>query len=140
MSKTTISFSRTSLNKTIIISVGILLVVGFIWFFATSSSQTTAATGDAVTMVNGIQIIQITARGGYKPNNINAKSNVPTSLWIQTTNTFDCSASVTIPKLNVRENLPNTGNTEIKIPEQASGTTLTGVCSMGMYSFKINFN
>jgi hypothetical protein len=35
--------------------------------------------------------------------------------------------------------LPMSGLTEIEIPPQAPGTTLTGTCAMGMYRLNIKF-
>jgi plastocyanin domain-containing protein len=74
------------------------------------------------------------------PQNTNAKANTPTVLKVNTQGTFDCSASLVIPDLGYKQFLPPQGTTEITIPPQKPGTSLTGVCSMGMYNFTINFN
>lgn len=86
------------------------------------------------------QTITITAKGGYSPRNTTAKAGISTTLKIQTSGTFDCSSSLVIPSLKYRKSLPPTGETIVEIPPQKAGTTIRGLCSMGMYSFTLNFN
>jgi plastocyanin domain-containing protein len=86
------------------------------------------------------QVIEIDAKGGYSPRAITAKADIPTTLKVTTRGTFDCSSALTIPSIGYRTNLPPSGVTEIEVPPQTSGSTLQGICQMGMYSFAINFN
>ena len=88
---------------------------------------------------SGIQTLEITAKGGYRPITSELRAEAPALLRIITNSTFDCSSSLTIPALDYRTHLPMTGTTEISIPPQPVGTTLTGLCGMGMYSFTIRF-
>ena len=91
-----------------------------------------------VKMIDGKQIIEINARGGYSPNVSVAKADLPTILRINTNGTFDCSSSVRIPSLNISKYLPATGITDIDLGKQAV-STLSGMCGMGMYRFQIVF-
>lgn len=102
-----------------------------------SSSQQTAAANN-VTVVDGKQIIEIKAKGGYNPRKSIAKAGMPTILRFDTSGTFDCSSSVRIPSMNISKVLPQTGTTDIDIgtPELA---TLQGTCGMGMYPFEVEF-
>ncbi len=93
-----------------------------------------------VSVVDGKQIIEINAKGGYSPRVTTAKADIPTILKLNTRGTFDCSASLIIPKIGYQKNLPPSGVTAVEIPPQKSGSTLRGLCGMGMYSFRINFN
>lgn len=93
----------------------------------------------AVTMQNGKQIISITAKGGYWPKTINAKAGIDSILKIKTQNTFDCSSSIFIPSLGVRDVLQPSGTKEVAITPQKTGDVINGTCSMGMYSFQIIF-
>ena len=99
--------------------------------------------GDAlptnVSSVAGKQTIEISAKGGFSPRATTAKADTPTTLKIKTSGTFDCSSSVSIPKLGYQTNLPSTGETVVDVPPQKAGSTLTGLCAMGMYSFTIRF-
>jgi len=91
------------------------------------------------TIVNGIQIVDITAKGGYSPRVVVAKAGIPTVVRIATRDTFDCSASVVIPKLSYQKFLRSSGTEEIQITAKQATGTLQGLCSMGMYNFKIKF-
>jgi plastocyanin domain-containing protein len=104
-----------------------------------SGSQERGVLEPTATIVDGKQYVDITARGGYWPREIKAKSGVPTILRVATKGTFDCSAYLVIPTIGYRNSLPQTGVTEIPIPPQQAGSTFVGTCSMGMYSFAIKF-
>jgi plastocyanin domain-containing protein len=91
-----------------------------------------------VSVVDGKQIIEIKAKGGYSPRVSTAKAGIPTILRFDTNGTFDCSASVRIPNMNVFEVLPNSGSKDIDLGTPKTGT-LQGSCGMGMYPFQINF-
>jgi plastocyanin domain-containing protein len=93
-----------------------------------------------VQMVDGKQVITITAKGTYSPRFTTAKAGVPTVIKMATRGTFDCTAALTIPSLSYEKNLPPSGETLIDVPPQKAGTTLRGVCAMGMYNFSIAFN
>ena len=122
-----------------VIAAALVSVVGVVMF-----TRGGAKAGDTmqtnVSIVGGSQIIEISAKGGYSPQNITAKAGTPTTLKIKTSGTFDCSSSLTIPKLDYQTNLPPSGETVVVVPPQKAGSTLTGLCSMGMYSFTIRFN
>lgn len=95
---------------------------------------------ETVRIENGIQVITITAKGGFSPEHIEAKSGLPTELHVLTNGTYDCSSTLVIPTLGYSEALKPTGTETIVLaPEQAMGT-LNGTCGMGMYSFDIAFN
>jgi plastocyanin domain-containing protein len=127
----------------IVVIVLLVAVVITLAIFSSKSANTggtgTASASSAVSSVNGVQYIDLTARGGYFPSDITAKANTPTVLRVKTANTFDCSSSIVIPSLNYRNNLPSTGTTEITIPPQSANYVLQGTCIMGMYRFNIRF-
>ena len=120
-----------------------LIVGGTILFIGNGSSSSKKATVQAenihnVNIVDGKQIIEINAKGGYSPRLSAAKSNTPTILRFNTNGTFDCSASVRIPSLNISKILPNSGATDIDLGNPKLGT-LQGTCGMGMFRFEIDF-
>lgn len=135
--------------KSIIISLTIFLfIIGGTFLFLRDESKnekvnfrpqnTQAIDPKNVTIENGVQIIKITARGGYQPRQSLAQSGIPTVLRIDTNGTFDCSASIRIPALKISQILPQSGTTDIDLGSPTAGT-LSGTCGMGMYSFEINF-
>lgn len=93
-----------------------------------------------VSVVDGKQIVEIGAKGGYSPRITTAQAGIPTVIKVSTRGTFDCSSALTIPQIGYSNNLPPSGVTEIEVPAQEAGAKLQGICSMGMYNFSINFN
>jgi plastocyanin domain-containing protein len=126
--------------KTVVLSVIVALVlIGGALMLEKSGSQSEEVTPqNNVSIVNGTQIVDIRAKGGYQPNKSVAQAGIPTIIRFNTKGTFDCSASVRIPSLNVSKILPQSGQTEISIGSQNPGT-LVGSCGMGMYPFEIEF-
>lgn len=106
---------------------------------APSASADIAGAPTNVVMAEGIQTIRINAKGGYAPRTTKAQANTPTVLNVVTNGTYDCSLALSIPAVGFRQNLPASGTTPITLPPQVPGTTIKGVCSMGMYSFSVTF-
>lgn len=127
--------------KSIFVSVAfsVLLVGGAFWLVSLNPDAVNDGVESAVSISDGKQVIDISAKGGYSPRLVTAKAGMPTILRVSTNGTFDCSASLVIPKLSYQKFLQPSGKEDIIIaPEQAQGT-LQGLCSMGMYNFQIKF-
>ncbi|MDD2657504.1 MAG: cupredoxin domain-containing protein [Candidatus Pacebacteria bacterium] len=127
-------------TKTIIAFAISAVLIG--WAFLISSKPSNSADAGApptAVIVDGTQIIDITAKGGYSPRVVTAKAGVPTILRMRTNGTFDCSASVVIPKLSYQKFLQPSTVEEISISAAQAQGTLQGLCSMGMYNFQIKF-
>ena len=130
--------------KTTAISILIagVLIGGAIVFSSGNKNSGSDTTQDAnnVSIIDGKQIITINAKGGYSPRVTTAKADMPTIIKVATNGTFDCSSALTIPSLGYRANLPPSGSTDVEVPPQKAGTTMRGLCAMGMYNFSVNFN
>lgn len=127
---------------TLAIMVSVIVIVVAIFFVGRNNNAGNSAPAEIannVTVVDGKQIIEISAKGGYSPKVSTAKAGLPTVVKVTTKATFDCSSALTIPSLNYRKNLPPSGETTIDLPAQAAGSTLQGICAMGMYNFSIKF-
>lgn len=140
------------------IGFAILVGIGIVLFFvgakintpiaqtqatATAPEASTAATeASAAASVDkkAAQIVHIDVKGGYTPHVSHAQADKPVILELATKNTYDCTASIHIPSLQLRKFLPATGVTSIHIPPQKKGSTLIVLCAMGMYSFDIQFD
>lgn len=116
--------------------VGALFVFGGNGQKVTGTSAGAPTTGSNVEIVNGKQIVSISVNGGYTPGSSVAKAGIPTVLRFKTSDSFDCSSGVRIPSLNISQDLPSTGTTDIDVGTLAAGT-LSGTCSMGMYKFSV---
>jgi plastocyanin domain-containing protein len=125
--------------KGIIISSVIagLLLLGAI-MLSSKKTPSTEASVNNVSVIDGKQIVEIKAKGGYQPRTSVGKAGIPTVIRFNTDGTFDCSASVRIPSLNISKILPQSGSVDIDIGIPQAGI-LRGTCGMGMYPFAIDF-
>lgn len=134
---------KSTAIKHVSISATILVVFFFgIVFIRLTSANTSDAfyTSGTVTIVDGVQIINLNARLGFNPSRIQAQSNIPTKLIVETKNTFDCTAYLNIPQINFSKFLPPTGLTEIDLHSMQSGEELEGYCGSNTYKFVIRFS
>lgn len=123
-----------------LILVLVLLMGGYLvrsLWSAGSDITSEVPRGNNVSIVDGQQIITLSAKGGYLPGVSVAKAGIPTILRVETKGTFDCSSAIRIPSLKVAKNLPATGSTDLALGSLESGT-IQGNCGMGMYPFQIN--
>lgn len=129
------------MKTTIAIIITVLLIGGAIIFTNKNNSSikpNEESNVQNVSILDGKQIIEIKAKGGYTPRVSIAKAGIPTIVRFNTNGTFDCSASVRIPSLNIFSVLSNSGSKDIDLGIQKVGT-LQGSCGMGMYPFEIQF-
>lgn len=96
--------------------------------------------GDNVSIQDGKQVVEITAKGKYAPRLTTAQADMPTVLKVRTQGTFDCTAALTVPAVSYKAMLEPTGVAVIEIPPQKPGAVVQGVCAMGMYNFQVKFN
>jgi plastocyanin domain-containing protein len=131
-------------SSTIVIAIAIVLVSGYAFsqransgsLSGTELSASTAPSSN-VAVENGQQVVTITAKGGYTPTSSTVQAGVPTVIRFNTSGTFDCSAAVRIPDLNVSTTLPSNGSKDISIGTLEAGSVVQGTCGMGMYRFEV---
>lgn len=121
------------------ILVAVVLIGGAFAFTGKKSDTASTTNANNVTVVDGKQIVEISAKGGYHPRKSIAKAGMPTIIRFDTNGTFDCSSTVRIPSMNISKSLPQTGTTDIDVGSQEVAT-LHGTCGMGMYPFEVQFN
>ena len=129
------------MKSTTIAILGAAIIIGGAIVLTSRGGPATAeaiAPANNVTIVDGKQIITIQVKGGYTPKKSTAKLGVRTILRFTTNGTFDCTSGVRIPSMGISKTLPSTGTTDIDIGSPTVAT-LQGVCSMGMYSFEVDF-
>lgn len=129
------STSFSLIVAAVIIAGTLLIVTGG---GSSSQEESTDTPAQNVTIANGIQTIEIKAKGGYWPRKSVAQAGIPTILKINTGGTYDCSAAIRIPSLGIAKMLPPNGSTDLDIGTPQAGK-LNGTCGMGMYNFQINF-
>lgn len=129
------------MKTTIISIVAVIVLIGGALVLTRGNSQDSsvpAAKANNVTVVDGKQIIEIQAKGGYLPRKSIAKAGISTVLRFETKGTFDCSSSMRIPSMGISKILPQSGITDVDIGTQQIAT-LQGTCGMGMYPFEVEF-
>jgi len=114
------------------------LIGGAILYTGVRSNGAAEAPANNVSVVDGKQIIEISARGGYYPKKSTAQAGMPTLVRFVTNGTYDCSGAVRIPSLGFSKVLPPSGVTEANLGVPRAGV-LRGMCAMGMYTFEIEF-
>jgi len=134
------------MNKLVLLSLTIaaLLIAGALLFSDGGDTKTATRTGGSAAVasaevIDGVQYVDITARGGYTPRITKAQAGVPTVIRMKTENTFDCSMALAIPDLGYQSYLKPSGVEEIQVPAEKAQGTLKGLCSMAMYHFQIDF-
>ncbi|MFA9262526.1 MAG: cupredoxin domain-containing protein [Undibacterium sp.] len=125
----------------IIFGIILLAAVGFVGYLfmqtgGSNATSDTPSTGN-VSLVDGQQIVTLTAKVGYTPRVSTVKAGIPTILRVETKGTFDCSSQIRVPSLNISQALPATGTTDIVLGTLTAGE-LDGTCGMGMYPFQLN--
>jgi len=125
-----------------IITIALVIGLGIIFFGGSRNSSETASTqsGQNIEIRDGVQYITIDAKGGYSPRVSSAQADIPTKLIVKTNGTYDCSSSLVIKSLGYQKTLPQTGEEVIDIGTFKTGSSVQGVCSMGMYNFSVNFS
>jgi len=120
-------------------SVVLVVVIGFLLFGnAHSENNQDFMSESNVEIVDGVQIIEIVAKAGYSPKQTKAKANIPTKLVVKTSGTFDCSLDLVIRSIGYKKMLAQFGEETIDLGVPKNGK-LQGMCSMGMYSFNVDF-
>ena len=123
--------------KSIILAIIVVLVLlGGVFLFAPKNKKVDNIPVNNVTIIDGKQIIELRAKGGYFPEKSIAKAGIPTILRLDASGTFDCSSIVRIQSMNISKILPQTGSTDIDLGNPKLGI-LQGTCGMGMYRGRI---
>ena len=131
------------MNKTASIIVIIVLVLGIGIVVLGSSkfkSNSSSVSVPNTEIKDGVQYVTIKARGGYSPRVSSAQAGIPTKLVVKTSGSYDCSSSLVIHSIGFKKILAQTGEEIIDLGVPKAGQSIEGLCSMGMYSFVINFS
>lgn len=132
---------NTLIILSVLISVSVIVFVILSKDKENNSQVKSESVTSNVEIENGKQIINvISTGGGYSPRQVYAKANTETILRMNSQNSYGCERSFRIPELNINQILPTQGVTDISLGTPKEGDEIFGSCSMGMYTFTINFN
>jgi plastocyanin domain-containing protein len=118
--------------KLIVTFVGILLILLVNWYFFFSKRKSKAVR----IQDQGIQEVQIKVRGGYDPDVIEVRQNVPVRLNFFRDETDSCSDTVVFGDFGIRKSLPAFKTTAVEFTPEKEGE-FTFTCGMGMLKGKL---
>lgn len=119
-------------TKLIISIFGVLLIILVNWYFFLSKRQKAKASVKGT----GVQEIKVTVKGGYDPEVIVVRKDVPVKIDFYRDETESCSEEIVFGDFNIRKNLPPFKTTSIEfVPEKTGEYVFT--CGMGMLRGKL---
>ena len=115
----------------LVIAVGLGLIGLTLWYFFGEREKVAAETAES-----GFQEIKVTVRGGYSPDLIVVKQNVPVRLNFYRDETSSCSEQVVFGDFGIARDLPAFKTTTIEFtPDKIGEFTFT--CGMNMLRGKL---
>lgn len=137
---------KISFNDIFFISL-VILIIFFVFVLVyllsekrhTSSEEKVNISTEYVEFFDNTQIIHIKVSDRFEPDTVFAKSGFETTLKFKTEKVVGCLSMINIPSLKIYERLPISGEKDIKLNPQTSGTVLIVTCSSGQNILKIKF-
>lgn len=111
----------------ILVTLGGLGLISFIWWFFFGKNNEATVVGDT---------IDILVDGGYKPENIKIKNGKSTKLIFERRDPNSCLEEIVIPDFKIKKYLPLNEKVEITLTPDKKGIFQTH-CGMGMFHGKI---
>lgn len=118
--------------KIVITILGISLIILVNWYFFFSKRKATVAE----LKERGIQEVKVTVKGGYTPDVIVVKKNLPVRINFYRDETAECSDTIVFGDFNIRKPLPAFKITTIEFTPEKPGEYIF-TCGMGMMKGKL---
>jgi plastocyanin domain-containing protein len=119
-------------TQIIVTLVGLGAIGWIVWYFWLWKGETVAAGVGA----GGLQVIDVTVKGGYQPASIEAKAGRPLRLNFTRREASMCGEEVVLPEFGRRAHLPENTKVGIEITPQSPGE-YEFTCGMNMYKGKL---
>ncbi|UQS83660.1 cupredoxin domain-containing protein [Bombilactobacillus thymidiniphilus] len=122
------------MSKIIILIVGILLI-GFIiwWFLGNHEIEENAAD---INFITDRQNIDVEVKGGYSPETVILKKDVPATINFTRRDSSNCLDRVVFPDFGINQILPKDETMQVKIDTSQVGE-FKWVCGMDMFHGKV---
>lgn len=116
------------MSKLIVGIVGIVMIIGILWWFFGKHqvAESTAVIEDQKQRIN------IKVDGGYSPEKVVLKQNVPAELIFTRTDASSCLDHVVFPDLGINQALPKDQPVTVKIDTNRAGE-FNWACGMNMF-------
>ncbi|MBN7318956.1 heavy metal translocating P-type ATPase [Mycobacteroides abscessus subsp. massiliense] len=108
-----------------VIAIALAVIAGLAWFFFGPRTARAAAVSA------GVQRIQVTVRGGYSPNMLQVRQNIPVEIVFDRQEVGDCSSRVIFPDLQLTAALPAHQRTSVRFTPHEAGS-FEFSCGMNM--------
>ncbi len=118
-------------TEIIVILGGAALILFVLWYFFGDREKVAATVGSG-----GAQEIKVTVKGGYSPDIIVVKQNVPVRLNFYRDETSSCSEQVVFGDFGIAKDLPAFKTTPIEFTPDKAGE-FNFVCGMNMLRGKL---
>ncbi|MFI6764993.1 heavy metal translocating P-type ATPase [Streptomyces sp. NPDC050355] len=109
----------------IVIVAAAAVIAGLGWFFFGPRRAHTAR------LEGGVQRVEVTVRGGYRPDVIRVRQGVPVELVFDRQESGECTSRVVFPDLRVNAGLPAFARTTVRVSPDRAGT-FGFACGMNM--------
>ena len=119
-------------TEIIVTLAGLALIVWIVWYFWLWEGESVAAQAGA----GGIQVVDVTVRGGYPPSSIVVKAGRPLRLNFTRRESTLCGEEVVLPEFGRRAHLPENQTVPLDIVPQEPGE-YEFTCGMNMYKGKL---
>jgi plastocyanin domain-containing protein/YHS domain-containing protein len=107
--------------------LGAAIIVWIVWYFFLSRQKERGLAAAGL----GFQEINVTVKGGYRPQVLVARGNKPLRIHFRREETSPCSEEVVFPDFGIRRFLPAFETTTVEIPASPEGT-YPFMCGMDM--------
>ena len=119
-------------TQIIVTLVGFGIIGWIVWYFWLWKGEAVSAQAGA----GGVQVVDVTVKGGYQPASIVAEAGRPLRLNFTRRESTPCGEEVVLPEFGQRAHLPEGKAVPIEVtPEQPGEYEFT--CGMNMYKGKI---
>ncbi len=119
------------ITEILVIVGGVGLIAFVLWYFFGEREGAAAAIGES-----GMQEIKVTVKGGYSPDVIVVKKDVPLRLNFYRDETSSCSEQVIFGDFGIARNLPAFKTTPIEFTPDKAGE-FNFACGMNMLRGKL---
>ena len=121
-----------STTQIIVTLIGIGIIGWIVWYFWLWKGESVAAQAGA----GGVQVVDVTVRGGYQPASIVAEAGRPLRLNFTRRESTPCGEEVVLPEFGRRAHLPEDRTIPIEVTPEGPGE-YEFTCGMNMYKGKI---
>jgi plastocyanin domain-containing protein len=119
-------------TQIIVTFVGFGIIGWIVWYFWLWKGEAVAAQSGA----GGLQVVDVTVKGGYQPASIVAKAGRPVRLNFTRRESTPCGEEVVLPEFGKRAHLPEGRTVPVEVtPERPGEYEFT--CGMNMYKGKL---